>query len=232
MKNIEESGLVIKIKNKNILLIEDETFLRDILRRYLESQEYKVFEAGSGEEGLEILEKKEIDLVVLDIMLPKIQGWEVCEIIKEKYLIPVVILTARGEEDDEVRGLEIGADDYIVKPFKPKVLIARINGLLKKTSNRNFEKVGDIEIDREGYRVLKNGIDVNLGLKGYNLLNFLILNRNIVLSREKILDNVWPDEFDVDARTVDTWIKILRKKIGEEYIRTVRGVGYEFKDKK
>lgn len=164
-------------------------------------------------------------------MLPGIHGWEVCKKIKEISSVPVIILTSRSEDDDEVRGLELGADDYIVKPFKPKALMARINIILKKNKENFPEKIGDLEINREMYKVFKNGEDINIGLKGFYLLNYLILNKNIVLSRETILDNVWSEELDVDVRVVDTWIKILRKKIGDDYIRTVRGIGYEFKDK-
>lgn len=220
-----------KINKKTVLIVEDEKFLRDILKRYLINQEYFVLEAETGEKALDICNKNQIDLILLDIMLPGIQGWEVCKRVKENSNTPVIMLTSRSEDDDETRGLELGADDYIIKPFKPKALMARINIILKKNKENFPDKIGDLEINRDTYKVFKNGQDINLGLKGFYLLNYLILNKNLVLSRETILDHVWSEELDVDIRVVDTWIKILRKKIGEEYIRTVRGVGYEFKEK-
>ncbi|MGL5000910.1 MAG: winged helix-turn-helix domain-containing protein, partial [Cetobacterium sp.] len=141
---------------------------------------------------------------------------------------PIIMLTARVEEEDEVKGLELGVEDYIGKPFKPKVLMARINSLIKRNRVNNLEKIGDLEINRENYRVIKNEVELNLGNKGFGLLMYFILNKDLVLTREKILNNIWPNDFEVDERVVDTQIKILRKKIGENYIKTIRGVGYKF----
>uniref|UniRef100_UPI00260C1DF9 response regulator transcription factor n=1 Tax=uncultured Cetobacterium sp. TaxID=527638 RepID=UPI00260C1DF9 len=216
-------------KKKNILIIEDEAFLRDILRRYLEKENYNVFQGESGESGIEIFKENQIDLVLLDIMLPKMQGWEVCKKIKEISSTPIIILTSRSEDEDEAKGLTLGADDYIIKPFKPKALLTRIRIILEKNIINFPDIIDDLEIYRDTYKVFKDGEDIALGLKGFHLLNYLILNKNIILSRETILNNVWKDDFDVDERVVDTWIKILRQKIGDKYIKTIRGVGYEFK---
>jgi DNA-binding response OmpR family regulator len=213
-----------------ILIIEDEDFLRDILRRYLEKEGYHVIEAPNGEIGLEKFCNDTFSLVLLDIMLPGIQGWEVCKQIKKVSNTPIIMLTARVEEDDEVKGLELGVEDYIGKPFKPKILMARVNSLIKRNRTTFIEKIGDLEIDNTNYTVIKNGKELNLGNKGFALLTYFILNKGLVLTREKILNNIWPMDYNVDERVVDTQIKLLRKKIGEGYIKTVRGVGYKFQE--
>lgn len=215
---------------KKILIIEDEDFLRDILKRYLKKEGYQVVEANSGELGLTKFFEDTFSLVLLDVMLPGIQGWEVCKKIKKISDTPIIMLTALGDEDDEVRGLELGVEDYIGKPFKPKVLMARINSLIKRKQISTLEKIGDLEIDKDNYKVLKSGKELNLGNKGFALLMYFILNKDLVLTREKILNNIWPLDFEVDERVVDTQIKILRKKIGEKYIKTIRGVGYRFQE--
>lgn len=215
---------------KKILIIEDEDFLRDILKRYLEKEGYTVVEASNGEIGMKKFSEDNFALVLLDVMLSGIQGWEVCKKIKNISNTPIIMLTALSDEDDEIRGLELGVEDYIGKPFKPKVLVARINSLIKRNRTSYLEKFGDLEVDRENYKVLKNGKELNLGNKGFALLMYFILNKNLVLSREKILNNVWPLDFEVDERVVDTQIKILRKKIGEGYIKTIRGIGYMFQE--
>lgn len=215
---------------EKILIIEDEDFLRDILKRYLEKEGYQVVEANSGEIGMDKFSEDSFSLVLLDVMLPGIQGWEVCKKIKKISDTPIIMLTALSDENDEVKGLELGVEDYIGKPFKPKVLVARINSLIKRKRVLTLEKIGDLEIDRENYKVLKNGKELNLGNKGFALLMYFILNKDLVLTREKILNNIWALDFEVDERVVDTQIKILRKKIGEGYIKTIRGVGYKFQE--
>ena len=215
---------------EKILIIEDEDFLRDILKRYLEKEGYQVIEANNGEVGIKKFSEDNFSLILLDVMLPGIQGWEVCKEIKKTSDTPIIMLTALSDEDDEVRGLELGVEDYIGKPFKPKVLVARINSLIKRKKISFLEKIGDLEIDKENYKVLKNGIELNLGNKGFALLMYFILNKDLVLTREKILNNIWPLDFEVDERVVDTQIKILRKKIGEGYIKTIRGIGYKFQE--
>lgn len=215
---------------KKILIIEDEDFLRDILKRYLEKEGYNVVEASSGEIGLEIFYNDNYALVLLDVMLPGIQGWDVCKEIKRTSNTPIIMLTARTEEEDEIKGLQLGVEDYIAKPFKPKILMARINSLIKRNQLTPLEKIGELEIDKENYKVIKNGKELNLGNKGFALLMYFILNKDLVLTREKILNNIWPMDFEVDERVVDTQIKLLRKKIGEGYIKTIRGVGYKFQE--
>ena len=215
---------------EKILIIEDEDFLRDILKRYLEKEGYQVIEANNGEVGIKKFSEDNFSLILLDVMLPGIQGWEVCKEIKKTSDTPIIMLTALSDEDDEVRGLELGVEDYIGKPFKPKVLVARINSLIKRKKISFLEKIGDLEIDKENYKVLKNGIELNLGNKGFALLMYFILNKDLVLTREKILNNIWSLDFEVDERVVDTQIKILRKKIGEGYIKTIRGIGYKFQE--
>lgn len=215
---------------EKILIIEDEDFLRDILKRYLEKEGYKVIEASSGEIGIKKFYEDNFALILLDVMLPGIQGWEVCKEIKKISDTPIIMLTALSDEDDEVKGLELGVEDYIGKPFKPKVLVARVNSLIKRKRISSLEKIGNLVIDRENYKVLKNGKELNLGNKGFALLMYFILNKDLVLTREKILNNIWTLDFEVDERVVDTQIKILRKKIGEGYIKTIRGVGYKFQE--
>ena len=215
---------------EKILIIEDEDFLRDILKRYLEKEGYEVVEASSGEIGVKKFYEDNFSLILLDVMLPGIQGWEVCKEIKKISDTPIIMLTALSDEDDEVKGLELGVEDYIGKPFKPKVLVARVNSLIKRKRIPSLEKIGNLVIDRENYKVLKNGKELNLGNKGFALLMYFILNKDLVLTREKILNNIWTLDFEVDERVVDTQIKILRKKIGEGYIKTIRGVGYKFQE--
>ena len=215
---------------EKILIIEDEDFLRDILKRYLEKEGYEVDEASSGEIGVKKFYEDNFSLILLDVMLPGIQGWEVCKEIKKISDTPIIMLTALSDEDDEVKGLELGVEDYIGKPFKPKVLVARVNSLIKRKRISSLEKIGNLVIDRENYKVLKNGKELNLGNKGFALLMYFILNKDLVLTREKILNNIWTLDFEVDERVVDTQIKILRKKIGEGYIKTIRGVGYKFQE--
>ena len=215
---------------EKILIIEDEDFLRDILKRYLEKEGYEVDEASSGEIGVKKFYEDNFSLILLDVMLPGIQGWEVCKEIKKISDTPIIMLTALSDEDDEVKGLELGVEDYIGKPFKPKVLVARVNSLIKRKRISSLEKIGNLVIDRENYKVLKNGKELNLGNKGFALLMYFILNKDLVLTREKILNNIWTLDFEVDERVVDTQIKILRKKLGEGYIKTIRGVGYKFQE--
>ena len=202
------------------------------MKRYLEKEGYKVIEASSGEIGIKKFYEDNFALILLDVMLPGIQGWDVCKEIKKVSDTPIIMLTALGDEDDEIKGLELGVEDYIGKPFKPKVLVARVNSLIKRKRISSLEKIGNLVIDRENYKVLKNGKELNLGNKGFALLMYFILNKDLVLTREKILNNIWTLDFEVDERVVDTQIKILRKKIGEGYIKTVRGVGYKFQEVK
>lgn len=215
---------------KKILIIEDEKEIRNILRVYLNACAYEVEEAEDGEEGINLFYAKTFDLVLLDVMLPKKDGWSICREIKQYSSVPVIIMTARADENDEVFGLELGADDYITKPFSNKVLVARIKTILKNRENRKEDilKIGNIEINDISHTVSVNGRKVELAPKEYEILMYMIKNSNIALRREKMLVEIWGYDFDGNDRIVDVHIKNLRKKIGEEYIKTVRNIGYKF----
>lgn len=215
---------------KKILIIEDEKEIRNILRVYLNVCGYEVEEAEDGEEGINLFYAKTFDLVLLDIMLPKKDGWSICREIKQYSSVPVIIMTARADENDEVFGLELGADDYITKPFSNKVLVARIKTILKNRENRKEDilKIGNIEINDISHTVNVNGRKVELAPKEYEILMYMIKNSNIALRREKMLVEIWGYDFDGSDRIIDVHIKNLRKKIGEEYIKTVRNIGYKF----
>ena len=218
---------------KKILIIEDEKEIRNILRVYLSAFGYEVEEveeAEDGEEGINLFYTKAFDLVLLDIMLPKKDGWSICREIKQYSSVPVIIMTARTDENDEVFGLELGADDYITKPFSNKVLLARIKTILKNRENRKEDilKIGKIEINDISHTVSINGEKVDLAPKEYEILMYMIKNSNIALRREKMLVEIWGYDFEGSDRIIDVHIKNLRKKIGEEYIKTVRNIGYKF----
>lgn len=217
---------------KKILIIEDEKNMRKIIKDYLIRENYEIIEAEDGEEGLNKFFDNNIDLVILDIMLPKIDGWSVCKEIRNKNKeIYIIMLTARDKENDEIFGFELGADEYITKPFSPRVLVAKINRIFKKDmelKKDNKLEIDKLLIDKDAHRVYYNESLLNLSPKEYELLLYLAENKNIVLSREKILNNIWGYDFFGDIRTVDTHIKKLRKKLNNNYIETVRGYGYMF----
>lgn len=225
------------MENKKILVVDDEFRMRKIIKDFLEIKKYEVIEAGDGEEALKIFEsqKNEIDLVVLDVMMPKKDGWEVLKKINVISETPVVMLTAKTEENDEILGLELGAYDYISKPFKPKVLIARIESILERNmSKENVVKNYDgIEINESGRTVSVDGKPVEFSLREYELLTYLVENEKIALSRDKILNTVWNYDYYGDSRTIDSHIKKIRQKLGKKgkYIQTIRGVGYKFEIK-
>ena len=217
---------------KKILIVEDEMEIRNILKLYLLKEGYDVTEAEDGEVAIKLFYEKPFDLVVLDIMLPKKDGWSICREIKEYSSVPVIIITARDNENDEVFGFEIGADDYITKPFSNKVFLARVKTVLKNKSNNNYNYNNEIEmgkliINDISHIVLKEGKRVDLAPKEYEILMYLIKNKNIALSREKMLTEIWGYDFIGNDRIIDVHIKNLRKKIGEEYIKTIRSVGYK-----
>lgn len=215
---------------KKILIVEDEKEIRNILKIYLQTAGYEVTEAEDGEEGMKIFYEKTFDLVILDIMLPKKDGWSICREIKQYSSVPVIIMTARNNEDDEVFGFEIGADDYITKPFSCKVLLARVKTILKNknSSNNNILVIGSLVLNDISHSVTKDGVGLDLAPKEYEILMYLIKNKNIALSREKMLTEIWGYDFSGSDRIIDVHIKNLRKKIGEEYIKTVRNIGYKF----
>ncbi|MCR1949621.1 MULTISPECIES: response regulator transcription factor [unclassified Clostridium] len=218
---------------KNILLIEDETRIRFLLRDYFLKEGFKIIEAADGDEGLNFFISNKIDLVILDIMMPKVDGITVLEMIRKVSTVPVILLTAKGQEEDKLFGYEMGADDYITKPFSPKLLIAKVKALLKRTSEDTFSgsnEYNGLTINKLSHEVKVNNEVINLSPKEFELLSYLSDNEGIALSRDTILDNVWGLDYYGDLRTVDTNIKRLREKLGDKssYIVTVRGSGYRF----
>ena len=220
-----------------ILIVDDEDRMRKIIKDFLVAKNFKIIEAKDGEEALEVFElnKDRINLVLLDVMMPKIDGWTVLRKIRQESKVPVIMLTARGEEQDELFGFELGVDEYISKPFSPKILVARIQAILKRTmqDKKKVKSLGGIEIDEEGRTVKVDGKMVELSLREYELLNYLLDNEKVALSREKILNNVWNYDYYGDSRTIDSHIKQIRHKLGKKgkYIETIRGVGYKFEVK-
>lgn len=222
---------------KNILLIEDETRIRFLLRDYFLKEGFNIIEAADGDEGLNYFISNKIDLVILDIMMPKVDGITVLEMIRKVSTVPVILLTAKGQEEDKLFGYEMGADDYITKPFSPKILIAKVKALLKRTSEDTFSGTNEYDgltINKLSHEVKLNNEVINLSPKEFELLSYLSDNEGIALSRDTILDNVWGLDYYGDLRTVDTNIKRLREKLGEKasYIVTVRGSGYRFEAQK
>ena len=221
----------------NILVVDDESRMRKLIKDFLIKDNYNVLEAEDGEKALEIFEneREKIDLIILDVMMPKQDGWSVLRKIRQSSQLPVIMLTARGEEQDELFGFELGADEYISKPFSPKILVARVEAILKRTvqtenTNKDF---GGIVIDEQGRTVTVDGKIVEMSLREYELLKYLVDNENIALSRDKILNNVWNYDYYGDSRTIDSHIKKIRHKLGKrgKYIKTMRGIGYKFEVK-
>lgn len=217
-----------------ILVVDDEARMRKLVKDFLVNKGFSVEEAGDGEEAIDkFFAQKDIALVLLDVMMPKMDGWEVCREIRKESKVPIIMLTARGEERDELNGFELGVDEYISKPFSPKILVARVNALLRRTSGLSMDQTiaaGGIEIDKAAHIVKIDGNMIDLSFKEFELLTYFIENQGIALSREKILNNVWNYDYFGDARTIDTHVKKLRNKLGDkgEYIRTIWGMGYKF----
>ena len=217
-----------------VLVVDDESRMRKLIKDFLIKEDYKVIEAADGEECLkEFNEKKEkIDLILLDVMMPKLDGWSVLRQIRIESKVPVIMLTARGEEQDELFGFDLGVDEYISKPFSPKILVARVKALLNRTKEKENTKIdyNGIVIDYDGRTVMVDGKNVEMSLREYELLTYLVENKGIALSREKILNNVWNYDYYGDSRTIDSHIKKIRHKLGKKgkYIETIRGVGYKF----
>ena len=219
------------MKEINILIVEDEIKIREIVRIYAVKEQYEIYEAGSGEECFGLLDERDYQMIILDVMLPDTDGWTILRKIRKEKNIPVIMLTARGEEDDKLLGFDLGADDYVTKPFSAKELMARIKTVLKRnnivTSGESIE-IGNIVINTSFHQIQINGEEVELTPLEYKLLMYFVNNRNIALNRDQILNGVWGYDYFGDERTVDTHVKRLRRKIGEEgaEIRTIRGVGY------
>ena len=220
-----------------ILVVDDEQRMRKLIKDFLAAKGYSILEAEDGEKGLEIYEenKNKINLILLDVMMPKLDGWSVLRQIRQNSKVPIIMLTARGEEQDELFGFELGVDEYISKPFSPKILVARVEAILKRTNQdeKEVKDYGGIEIDKEGRTVKVDGKPIELSLREYELLTYLVENENIALSRDKILNNVWNYDYYGDSRTIDSHIKKIRHKLGKKgkYIQTMRGVGYKFEVK-
>ena len=218
-----------------ILVVDDESRMRKLVHDFLAREGYEVVEAADGEEALDIFySDREISLIVLDVMMPKINGWEVCREIRKISKLPIIMLTAKGDESDELNGFEIGADEYISKPFSPKILVARVTALLRRANKigetADIREAGGIVMDKTAHTVAIDGQNIDLSVKEFELLDYFMNNRGIALSRERILDSVWSYDYFGDARTIDTHVKKLRSKMGAkgDYIKTVWGVGYKF----
>ena len=217
-----------------ILVVDDESRMRKLVRDFLVKSGFDVLEASDGEEALDIFyQEKDIALIILDVMMPKINGWDVCREIRTNSKVPIIMLTAKGEESDELIGFELGVDEYISKPFSPKILVARVEAILRRTTGLNRDEtleVGGIVLDKAAHRVTIDGRDIELSFKEFELLTYFIENKGLALSREKILNHVWNYDYFGDARTIDTHVKKLRSKMGEkgEYIKTIWGMGYKF----
>lgn len=217
-----------------ILVVDDESRMRKLVRDFLVKNNFEVVEAEDGEQALDIFyADKDIALIILDVMMPRMNGWEVCREIRESSKVPIIMLTAKGDESDELQGFELGVDEYISKPFSPKILVARVEAILRRTSGRNLNDViekGGIVIDKAAHRVTIDGKDIELSFKEFELLTYFVENAGLALSREKILNHVWNYDYFGDARTIDTHVKKLRSKMGDkgEYIKTIWGMGYKF----
>ena len=217
-----------------ILVVDDESRMRKLVKDFLEREGFEVLEAGDGMEAMEIFyEEKEIALIILDVMMPKMDGWQVCREVRQSSKVPIIMLTARSEERDELQGFDLGIDEYISKPFSPKILVARVEAVLRRTHGIDASSgmdAGGIEIDKSAHMVKIDGKEIDLSFKEFELLTYFVENQGIALSREKILNNVWNYDYFGDARTIDTHVKKLRNKLGDKgnYIKTIWGMGYKF----
>lgn len=219
-----------------ILVVDDESRMRKLVRDFLTKSNYDVVEAEDGEQAVDIFfEQNDIALVILDVMMPKMDGWQVCKEIREYSKVPIIMLTAKSDERDELLGFELGVDEYISKPFSPKILVARVEAILRRTSQANADEIieaGGIVIDKAAHSVSLDGKPVELSYKEFELLSYFMENKGIALSREKILNSVWNYDYFGDARTIDTHVKKLRSKMGDkgEMIKTIWGMGYKFEE--
>lgn len=217
-----------------ILVVDDESRMRKLVRDFLVRKGFEILEAGDGEEAMDLFySHKDIALIILDVMMPKMDGYAVCREIRKESRIPIIMLTARGEERDELLGFELGVDEYISKPFSPKILVARVEAILRRTSQMDADQrltAGELVIDKVAHQVYIGDQTLDLSFKEFELLTYFVENRGIALSREKILNNVWNYDYFGDARTIDTHVKKLRSKMGDKgnYIKTIWGMGYKF----
>lgn len=215
----------------NILIVDDEELIRDVIKEYSTNEGYNVYEASDGFEALDIIKKEKIDVIVLDIMMPKLDGFSAYKEIKNIKNIPTIILSARTEEYDKLLGFELGVDDYLTKPFSPKELIARIKAITKRSSGTTDKFIyNDLAVDFMGYTIYIEGKEVKVTPKEFEILTYMIKNKNVAISRESLLSNIWGYDYFGDDRTIDTHVKMLRNNLGKyrDLIQTVRGVGYKF----
>lgn len=216
-----------------ILVVDDESRMRKLVKDFLGKKNFDVLEAENGEMAVDIFyDIKDISLVILDVMMPKMDGWQVCREIRQYSKVPIIMLTAKSDEKDELLGFELGVDEYISKPFSPKILVARVEAILRRTNilDEDTVEIGGIVLDKAAHQVKIDEVNIELSYKEFELLTYFITNQGVALSREKILNNVWNYDYFGDARTIDTHVKKLRSKMGEkgEYIKTIWGMGYKF----
>ena len=216
-----------------ILVVDEEARIRKLVKDFLVKKNFDVLEAGDGEEAVEIFyENKNIALIILDVMMPKMDGWEVCREIRKNSKVPIIMLTAKSDEKDELLGFDLGIDEYITKPFSPKILVARVEAILRRSNKLDDSEIsiGGITINQSAHEVTIDGKPIELSFKEFELLTYFMNNQGIALSRERILNNVWDYDYFGDARTIDTHVKKLRSKLGDkgEYIKTIWGMGYKF----
>ncbi|MBO5424320.1 MAG: response regulator transcription factor [Lachnospiraceae bacterium] len=222
------------MEEAKILVVDDESRMRKLVKDFLTKNNYSVIEAADGEEAVDIfMSTKDISLIILDVMMPKLDGYQVATEIRKISQIPIIMLTAKSDERDELKGFELGVDEYITKPFSPKILVARVEAVLRRSIADKAEsliQVGGIEMDVSAHLVKVDGASIELSYKEFELLNYFLVNQGVALSREKILNNVWNYDYFGDARTIDTHVKKLRSKLGEkgEFIKTIWGMGYKF----
>lgn len=216
-----------------ILVVDDESRMRKLVKDFLVRKDYDVIEAENGEQAIDIFfAKKDIALIILDVMMPKLDGWQVCREIRQYSKVPIIMLTAKSDEKDELLGFDLGVDEYISKPFSPKILVARVEAVLRRTTVTEEETIdiGGIILDKAAHQVKIDGEEIELSFKEFELLTYFVTNQGVALSREKILNNVWNYDYFGDARTIDTHVKKLRSKMGTkgDYIKTIWGLGYKF----
>lgn len=217
-----------------VLVVDDESRMRKLVKDFLTKSDYDVLEAEDGSQAVDIFfEQKDISLIILDVMMPKMDGWAVCREIRQYSQVPIIMLTAKSDERDELQGFQLGVDEYISKPFSPKILVARVEAILRRTNQLSDDEIleaGGIRIDKAAHSVFIDGQDIDLSYKEFELLTYFIENQGIALSREKILNRVWNYDYFGDARTIDTHVKKLRSKMGMKgnYIKTIWGLGYKF----
>ncbi len=225
---------LLEMEKLKILVVDDESRMRKLVKDFLVKSNYEVVEAEDGAQAVDIFfEQNDIDLIILDVMMPKMDGWQVCREIRAYSKVPIIMLTAKADERDELQGFELGVDEYISKPFSPKILVARVEAILRRTSQVSADDIleaGGIRIDKAAHSVTVDGKPIDLSYKEFELLTYFMENKGIALSREKILNSVWNYDYFGDARTIDTHVKKLRSKIGEKgnLIKTIWGMGYKF----